>query len=130
MAQKKKAQTVARSTSSAGSVGKKAASKAAALTKKPGRHDEKFKAVAQKPTASKTAAPKVAPKAIAPKAVSKAQAPTKGKKPLVKTAGTAAAVKPTGKPFAKPVLAAKVPVRRSLQAADAGQAAFAPLRPR
>jgi CarD family transcriptional regulator len=112
MAQKKKAQTVARSTSSAG-VGKKAASKAAALTKKPGRQDQKTKPVAQKPTASKTAAPK----AVVAKAVSKAQAPAKGKKPLVKTAGTVAAVKPTAKPGAKPVFANKLPGSKPATAA-------------
>ena len=113
MAQKKKAQTVARSTSSAGSVGKKAASKAAALTKKPGRHDEKSKSVAQKPTASKAAPPKAA----AAKTVSKAQAQAKGKKPLVKTAGTVAAVKPMAKPAVKPVAGVKLPPSKPATAA-------------
>jgi CarD family transcriptional regulator len=129
MAQKKKAQTVARSTSSAGSVGKKTASKAAALTKKPGRHDERSKSVAEKPTASKAAPPK----AVAPKGTSKAQAPAKGKKPLVKTAGTTAAVKPTGKPVAKPILGSK-PATAAIRAVAAavkpgGQKITAPVAP-
>jgi CarD family transcriptional regulator len=106
MAQKKKAQTVARSTSSASTVGKKAARKAAALTKKPGRPDDKTKPHA---------------KPLAPKVAIKAPAPAKGKKPVAKTAGTAAAVKPTGKAV-KPVLAAKVPVK----AVIAGKLAMRP----
>jgi CarD family transcriptional regulator len=85
MAQKKKAQTVARSANSA----KKAVPKTTAA-KKPGRVDTKSKLVARKP-ATKTAAP------------------AKSKKLAVKTAGTAAAVKSPGKAPRIAAPAAKTP---------------------
>jgi CarD family transcriptional regulator len=131
MAQKKKAHPVARSANSAGAVGKKAASTAAAATKKPGRPEPKLKPLARKA------------------AVAKAPAAVKGKKLVGRTAGTAAAVKPPAKAVkpgavakaaaaAKPGVPAKAAVRLGTTAAiravaaamkPAGQKITAPIAP-
>jgi CarD family transcriptional regulator, regulator of rRNA transcription len=102
MAQKKKTHTVARS---AGAVGKKAASKAAAAIKKPGR-----------------VAPKAKP--VAPKVAAKVHTTAKAHKPAATTAGSAAAVKSPAKaarPGAKPVPVAKAAA--AFKAARPGMAA-------
>jgi CarD family transcriptional regulator len=107
MAQKKKAPPVARSAAAVSAAGKKAAGKAAAATKKPGRTQSKPKTVASKAVAPKAAAPK----APAPKAAAKVQPPVKARKPIGKTAGTAASVKsPVKAAAAKPAAVAKPPV--------------------
>jgi len=110
MAQKKKAQIAARAAKSAGALGKKAAKRAAAA-KKPDRSVSKSKAPSRK-------------------AAAKATAPAKSRKPVAKTAGTAAAVKSHGravKPAAAkaPARSAKAPVRPSATAGVRAVAAAA-----
>ncbi len=103
MAQKKKAQIVARS---AGSAGKRAAGKAAAVTKRPVHSQSKAKPVARKVVA-KPAAAKVA-------------------KSDVKTAGTVAAVKSPAKAAVKPAATVKSVAKTNLATVRAVAAAMKP----
>jgi CarD family transcriptional regulator, regulator of rRNA transcription len=105
MAQKKKTHTVARS---AGAVGKKAASKAAAAIKKPGR-----------------VAPKAKP--VAPKVAAKVHTTAKAHKPAATTAGSAAAVKShkAARPGAKPVAKAAAAFKAARPGMAAGVRAVA-----
>jgi CarD family transcriptional regulator, regulator of rRNA transcription len=107
MAKKKKPQTSTRSAKSVGATGKKAVAKTSAAAKSQGRSATKSKPAARKPAAPARAAAKV-------------------KKPAAKTAGTAAAVKPSSsKTAAKPAsakTAAKTPVKAKAKTAAKPQA--------
>lgn len=116
MADKKKA-IAARSAKSSAGAGKKAG-RALPVAKKPGRFEAK-------PLASKP---------VAKKPVAKAPAPVKGKKPVLKTAGTVPAVKQTVKEvphkpaIAKPVLSKPVFSKPAIGKPAVGKPAAAPQR--
>jgi CarD family transcriptional regulator, regulator of rRNA transcription len=138
MAQKKKAQTAARSAKSASAAGKKAAAKAAAVAKKPDRSisksKTKSKSAATKPATKPTTTKTVAPKTAAPKTAAKARVAAKGKTPAAKTAGTAAPVKSSAKTSPKTAVKAratasvkaplKAPAKAPAKAAAPGKVPF------
>jgi CarD family transcriptional regulator len=110
MAQKKKAQTAGRATTSAAAASKKGARKAVAATKGTSRSDQKLKPVPRK-------------------AVSSSQAPAKGTKSAAKTASTVAAVKSAARPVkATPVAAVATKVAGKPAAIGKGPGAIATIR--